>query len=247
MNENKLLALVTGASSGIGSSIAKRLAADNYHVLVHYNKNVDGANRTLASIVESGGSAAVIQFDINNSKDIDSRLDLYFEENDYQLSVLVNNAGRKDDALCGIMSDNAFNSTLSTNVSGTFYLLRWATKKMIRHRAGSIVNISSLSGQTGNAGQINYAASKAAIIAMTKTLATELGKRNIRVNAVAPGLIETEMIENIPFIEEIKKQIPLKRIGKPSEVSGVVSFLCSNDATYITGHTISVNGGLFPS
>jgi 3-oxoacyl-[acyl-carrier protein] reductase len=136
---------------------------------------------------------------------------------------------------------------MRTNVNGPFYLMRWCVRKMLRARAGSIVNIASLAGQTGNAGQANYAASKAALIAMTKTLAMEVGVRGIRVNAVSPGLIETDMIAEIPHIEKLISRIPLGRVGKVEEVSGVVSFLCSPDATYITGQTISVNGGLFPA
>jgi 3-oxoacyl-[acyl-carrier protein] reductase len=136
---------------------------------------------------------------------------------------------------------------MKTNVYGAFYLTRWAVKKMMRQRSGTIVNISSLSGQMGNAGQINYAASKAALIAMTKSLAMELGSRGIRVNAVAPGLIETEMLEALPQLEELKKRIPLGRLGRSDEVAGAVSFLCSADATYITGTTLSVNGGLYPA
>jgi 3-oxoacyl-[acyl-carrier protein] reductase len=125
--------------------------------------------------------------------------------------------------------------------------MRWCVRRMLRQRNGSIVNIASLAGQTGNPGQINYAASKAALIAMTKSLAMEVGSRGIRVNAISPGFIQTEMIEGVPQIEEMKKRIPLGRIGRAEEVAGAVSFLCSEDSSYITGHTISVNGGLFPS
>jgi 3-oxoacyl-[acyl-carrier protein] reductase len=145
------------------------------------------------------------------------------------------------------MSDSAFDSVMKTNVYGPFTLMRFCVRKMLKLRTGCIVNIASLAGQTGNAGQINYAASKAALIAMTKTLSTEVGQRNIRVNAVAPGLIQTDMISSIPMLEEFKKRIPMGRFGTPDEVAGVVSFLCGPDSTYITGHTISVNGGLFPS
>jgi 3-oxoacyl-[acyl-carrier protein] reductase len=159
----------------------------------------------------------------------------------------VNNAGIHVDGMAGMMSDQEFDDVMKTNLYGPFYVLRHATRRMLRARRGSIVNISSLAGQTGNAGQINYAASKAGVIAMTKTLAMEVGKRNIRVNCVCPGLIETEMLEGIPFLDKIVERIPMARLGKPEEVAGAVAFLCSEDASYITGASLSINGGLFPA
>lgn len=241
------LALVTGSSSGIGRAIALRLAKDGYDVLVHYASREAEASETAKRIHDIGGRAETIRFDVRNAKDVETALDDYAKANPTtRYSVLVNNAGIHNDTLLGLMSDDAFDSVMKTNAYGPFYLMRWFVKKMMRQRQGSIVNISSLSGQTGNAGQFNYAASKAALIAMTKSLAMEVGSRGIRVNAVAPGLIETEMLDTIPQLEEFKKRIPLGRLGQPDEVSGVVSFLCSKDAGYITGTTISVNGGLFP-
>jgi len=243
-----MIALVTGSSSGIGKAIAIRLAKDGYHVLVHYGRNQAGAEDTFTQIQKNGGSAEVLQFDVKDKAKIELVLDSYFEQaKEPTPSVLVNNAGIHSDSMAAIMSDKAFEEVIQTNLFGSFYLMRWCVRKMLRHRKGCIVNIASLSGQMGNAGQINYAASKAGLIAMTKTLSNEVGARNIRVNAVAPGLIETEMIEEIPFLDEIKKRIPLKRVGTAEEVAGVVSFLCSADASYITGQTISVNGGLFPA
>ena len=241
-------ALVTGSSSGIGKAIALRLGRDGFHVLAHFNKNSTGAEQTQGRIREAGGSCDLLQFDVSDSAAVDAALNGYFKENSTAvLGALVNNAGIHNDGLLGLMSDEAFDSVMKTNVYGAFYLLRFCVRKMMRQRAGSIVNISSLAGQTGNPGQINYAASKAALIAMTKTLSMEIGSRGIRVNAVAPGLIETEMLSNIPHLEEFKKRIPLGRIGSPDDVAGAVSFLCSKDAAYITGHTLSVNGGLFPA
>lgn len=241
------IALVTGASSGIGRSIAYRLAKDGFHVLIHFNKNAGGAEQTFQQIRSTGGSCEVIQFDVKDGNAVEKALDSFFKSTDKQLFALVNNAGMHSDTLLGLMSDAAFDDVMKTNVYGPFYLMRWSVRRMLKARAGTVVNLSSLSGQMGNAGQVNYAASKAALIAMTKSLSQEIGSRGIRVNAVAPGLIETEMISAIPQIDEMKKRIPLGRFGKPEEVAGVVSFLCSEDASYITGHTISVNGGLFPS
>lgn len=244
---NQQSALVTGASSGIGKVIALRLANDGYHVLIHYNKNASGAEDTAEKIKAAGGSCEVLQFDVKDSASIERVLDGHAKASARPIYALVNNAGIHNDTLLGLMSDTAFDDVMRTNVYGPFFLMRWCVRRMLKARAGVIVNLSSLSGQLGNAGQVNYAASKAALIAMTKSLAQEVGSRGIRVNAVAPGLIETEMIEQIPQLEELKKRIPLGRFGKPEEVAGVVSFLCSSDAAYVTGHTISVNGGLFPS
>jgi 3-oxoacyl-[acyl-carrier protein] reductase len=224
------------------------LARDGYRVLVHYNNNEAGAARTLDEILKAGGRGDLIRFDTQDKEAIETAMDSFMAANPGQrIDVLVNNAGIKKDMLLGMMSDEAFDSVIQTNVYGPFYLMRWCARKMLRQRGGSIVNMASLAGQTGNAGQFSYAASKAALIAMTKSLAMEIGSRGVRINAVAPGLIETEMIQDIPMLEEMKKRIPLGRFGKPEEVAGVVSFLCSADAGYITGATISVNGGIFPA
>jgi 3-oxoacyl-[acyl-carrier protein] reductase len=241
-------ALVTGGSSGIGRAIAARLARDGYHVLVHYNSNEKAAQANADEIRAAGGRAEILKFDVKNSKEIETALDTWSKANSgVSFEVLVNNAGIHSDTMLGLMSDEAFDSVMKTNAYGPFFLMRYFVKKMMRQRRGSIVNISSVAGQTGNPGQVNYAASKAALIAMTKSLAMEIGSRNIRVNAVSPGLIETEMISTIPNLDEFKKRIPLGRIGKPEDVAGAVSFLCSEDANYVTGCTLSVNGGLFPA
>jgi 3-oxoacyl-[acyl-carrier protein] reductase len=243
------IALVTGSSSGIGKAIAIRLARDGFHVLIHYNRDEKGAEDTFTKIHASGGKAEVLQFDVKDVKAVESALEGYFKpaSEGKAISVLVNNAGIHEDTLAGLMSDSAFDNVMKTNVYGPFFLMRWSIRRMLRQRSGCIVNISSLAGQTGNPGQLNYSASKAALIAMTKTLSMEVGSRGIRVNAVSPGLIETDMIAGIPQIEEFKKRIPLGRLGAAEEVAGAVSFLCSKDASYITGQTLSVNGGLFPA
>lgn len=245
---SKGLALVTGGSGGIGQAIALRLGSDGFFVVVHYNSNGAKAEATAEEIRKSGGRAATLSFDVSDSAATETALDSLTKAHpDLTWEVLVNNAGRHNDTLVGFMSDDAFDSVMKTNAYGPFYLMRYFVKKMMRLRRGSIVNISSLAGQTGNPGQFNYSASKAALIAMTKTLAMEVGSRGIRVNAVAPGFIETEMLEAVPQLEEMKKRIPLGRLGTSKEVAGAVSFLCSSDAGYITGATLSVNGGLFPS
>jgi 3-oxoacyl-[acyl-carrier protein] reductase len=242
------LALVTGSSSGIGQAVAKRLARDGYFVLVHFNKNETGAAATLQSIETDGGQGQLIRFDSQNKEEMESAFGQILSAHpERKLEVLVNNAGIAKDMLLALMSDDAFDSVMKTNVYGPFFLMRYCIRRMMRQRSGSIVNMSSISGQTGNAGQLNYAASKAALIAMTKSLAMEVGSRGVRVNAVAPGLIETEMIQEIPMLEELKKRIPLGRLGKPEDVAGAVSFLCSLDAAYVTGITLSVNGGLYPA
>ncbi|HRO66384.1 MAG TPA: 3-oxoacyl-ACP reductase FabG [Pseudobdellovibrionaceae bacterium] len=234
-------ALVTGASSGIGRSIALRLAKDGYTVLVHYNSNEAGALETLSQLREFAPDSRTLPFDVSDSEQVEKAL------KEVEVQVLVNNAGLHVDGMAVLMSNDAFEKVISANLMGPFYVTKILAKKMLLKRKGCIVNISSLAGQTGNPGQANYASSKAGLIALTKTLSKELGPRGIRVNGVAPGLIETEMISTIPSLDELKKQIPLGRFGQASEVAGVVSFLCSEDASYINGHTISVNGGLYPS
>lgn len=238
--------IVTGGATGIGRAISLRLAKDGYHVLVHYNSSVDAAKNLITEIQGSGGAATSVSFDVKNKKDGEEKLSAFFVENPtLSLFGLVNNAGITRDTLVGFMSDEDFTDVIETNVYGAFFLMRWAVKKMLIKKAGSIVNMSSVSGQTGNAGQFNYAASKAAVIAMTKSLSQEVGRKGVRVNSVAPGVIETKMIEEVAFLEAIKNRIPMQRFGKAEEVASVVSFLMSQDASYVTGQTISVNGGLY--
>ncbi len=239
--------LVTGASRGIGRAIAYRLAADGFSILVHYNSNLEKAQNVVDQIKEKGGQAQAIQFDVSQSSEVEAALDPFFKNMPGEFFGLVNNAGIHVDTMAGLMSDDDFDQVVQTNMYGAFYLMRYCLKKMMRNRKGSIVNMASLAGQTGNPGQMNYAASKGGLIAMTKTLAMELAKRNIRVNAVSPGLIETAMVEDIPNIETMIQRIPMQRMGQPDEVAGAVAFLMSPDSTYVTGQTLSVNGGLFPA
>lgn len=244
---DKKWVLVTGSSQGIGKAVALRLAEDGFAVVAHYNSNQTSADNLVKEIQSRGGQAQALGFDVKDSKQIEAQLDSFFKTLHGTLFGLVNNAGIHIDTMAGLMSDQDFDDVIQTNLYGPFFLMRYCLKKMMRKREGCIVNMASLAGQTGNPGQINYAASKGGLIAMTKTLAMELGKRNVRVNAVSPGLIETSMIEDIPQIDEMIKRIPMQRMGQPQEVAGAVSFLLSKDATYITGQTLSVNGGLFPA
>jgi 3-oxoacyl-[acyl-carrier protein] reductase len=225
-----------------------RLARDGFHLVIHFHRNSAGAEETGRLVSEAGGSFECLSFDLRDPKAIDMALEEHFPKG-RELFALVNNAGRHNDALAGMMSDEAFREVMEANVQGAFVLLRWATRRMIRSRAGAIVNVASIAGQTGNPGQINYAASKAALIAMTKTLAMELAPRGIRVNAVAPGLIDTEMIREIPsdHLAKLVERIPLRRLGTSAEVAGAIAFLLSDEASYITGQTLSINGGLFPA
>lgn len=236
------VALVTGASSGIGQAIACRLAKDGFTIIVHYNKNQSGAEATLKQLKSISPDQAhdMVQFDQSNLQDLTSKV-----EKISTLDVLINNAGLHKDAPALLMDDQTFSNIIESNLYGPFALMKICGKKMLLKRSGCIVNITSLSGQVGNPGQANYAASKSGLIALTKTFAIELAQRGIRVNAVAPGLIETEMITEVKGLDEMKARIPMKRFGHADEVASVVSFLCSKDASYITGQTISVNGGLY--
>lgn len=241
-NITSKLALVTGASSGIGRAIAIRLAKDGFQVCVHYNSNKLGAEKTLEEVQKFSPLSQMLQFNMDHAEEVEAAL------KPLDVHTLINNAGFHKDGMALMMSNEVFESVIKTNLFGPFYVSRTCAKKMLAKREGCIVNISSIAGQVGNAGQINYSASKAGLISMTKTLARELSPRGIRVNGVAPGLIETEMLSQMTNqLQEFKKQIPLQRIGTPDEVAAVVSFLCSQDASYISGHTISVNGGLYPS
>ncbi len=248
MSSKHSVVIVSGGGTGIGKAISLRLARDGYFVLINYNSSHAAASEVLSEIEKNGGFGATLGFDVKNREEVESKLtDFFKERSELTLYGLVNNAGISRDTVMGLMSDEDFTSVMETNVYGAFYLTRWAVKKMLLKKAGVIVNMSSLSGQTGNAGQFNYAASKAALIAMTKSLAQEIGRKGIRVNAVAPGIIETKMIEEVPFLQNMKDIIPLRRFGKTEEVASAVSFLISLEASYITGQTLSVNGGLYCS
>lgn len=238
-------ALVTGGSRGIGRAICHKLAAMGYWVIINYRSNEAEANTTLDAIQSAGGNGELLQFDVADKTAIQNTLGAWLENNkEKTLEVLVNNAGIKDDGLMMWMKDEQWESVLQTSLDGFFYVTRAVLNSMLLKRYGRIINIVSLSGLKGMAGQVNYSAAKGGVIGATKALAQEVGKRNITVNAVAPGFIKTDMTEGLPE-DELKKMVPVNRFGTPEEVAHAVAFLASPEAGYITGNVINVNGGLY--
>lgn len=235
--------LVTGASKGIGRAIALRLAGDGFAVTVHYGRDADAAADTARRIAAAGGSARTIGFDIADRAASKAALESDMNAHGVYWGIVLN-AGIARDAAFPAMEDAEWDAVLGTNLDGFYNVLRPVVMPMVSaRRGGRIVTLSSVSGLTGNRGQVNYSAAKAGIIGATKALAVELAKREITVNCVAPGLIQTQMIEGVP-LEEVQKLIPMRRIGRPEDVAGAVSFLCSDDAAYVTRQVIAVNGGM---
>jgi 3-oxoacyl-[acyl-carrier protein] reductase len=233
-------ALVTGASKGIGAAIARALAADGWLVGVGYRSDEDGAKATVEAIEQAGGRAAALGADVTNGAP-----DELFERAEAALGpvlALVNNAGVRADGLAIQLSDDDWDSVLDTNLSAAFRLTRRAMRPMIRARYGRIINVASVVGPRANAGQANYAAAKAGLIGMTKTVAAEVARRGVTVNAVAPGFIETDMTKDLP--ESVLEAVPARRAGTPDEVGAAVRFLASEDAGYVTGTTLFVDGGM---
>ena len=239
-------ALVTGSSRGIGKAIAIRLAKMGYPVLINYLKNKEAAEEVVATIVANGGQAELMPFNAADGKAIEAALDAWESAHpDDYIAVLVNNAGIRKDNVLFMMSDEEWYEVLDTTLNGYFYLTRRLLKHMMpRRRGGRIVNMASLSGVKGLAGQSNYSAAKAALIGATKALAQEVAPRQITVNAVAPGFIETDMTKDLPQ-EELKKLVPVGRFGTAEEVAAAVAFLVSDEAAYITGEVINIHGGLY--
>ncbi len=239
------IALVTGGSRGIGRAICAKLASTGFYVLVNFQKNENEALKTLEIINNSGGAGELLKFDVGNSVEVENALEKWQLSNpEKYISVLVNNAGIRKDALIIWMENNMWNDVINTNLNGFFYTTRFLIKNMIVNKFGRIINIVSLSGLKGLPGQVNYSAAKGAVIAATKALAQEVGKKKITVNAIAPGFISTDMTADLDQ-QQLKSMIPLNRFGTPEEVAELAGFLASENSSYITGEVISINGGLY--
>jgi 3-oxoacyl-[acyl-carrier protein] reductase len=239
------IALVTGGSRGIGRAISVRLAKDGHHVIINYRSDRESAEQALDLVKSSGGTGELLQCDVSDRDAVRKELDRWHEQNPGRsIEILVNNAGMNRDNLMVFMSDGEWEEVIAANQNSFFYVTRYLLQNMLVGKWGRIVNIVSLSGQKGLAGQVNYSASKGAVIAATKSLAMEVGKKKVTVNAVAPGFIRTDMTRDLDE-GQLSSMIPLRRFGLPEEVAEVVGFLVSEKASYITGETISVNGGMY--
>lgn len=241
----KRVALVTGASRGIGRAIAVALAKDGAHVIVNYNGSREAAEETAALIEEAGGSCTLSKFNVADFEETETAMKALVAECG-RLDILVNNAGITKDGLLMKMSEEDFDAVIDVNLKGTFHTIKVASRQMMKQRYGRIVNLSSVSGVIGNAGQANYSSSKAGVIGLTKSVARELASRGITSNAVAPGFIATDMTAAMPenVLEAASKQIPLGYIGKPEDIAAAVAFLSSEQAGYITGQVLCVDGGM---
>lgn len=244
MLKNKI-ALITGAGRGIGRAIAIALAEEGAEVVINYNGSEERAKEVKQTIEENGGKASIYKCNVSDFVACEAMIKDIVKEYGH-LDILVNNAGITKDGLIMKMKEEDFDSVLNVNLKGTFNTIRHSARQMLKQRSGKIINISSVSGILGNVGQANYAASKAGVIGLTKTMARELGSRGITVNAIAPGFVDTEMTEVLS--EEIRenacKQIILGRFGKPEDIANTAVFLASDKADYITGQVISVDGGM---
>jgi len=241
------IALVTGGSRGIGRAVSERLARDGFTIWLNYRGNEEAAASAAAAVEETGAACRPMRFDVADRESVRSTLGPAIEALDPEaarLDVLVNNAGITRDGIIAWMKDEDWTDVVETNLSGTFWVTRLVVGRMLKQRSGRIVNMTSVAGRTGNQGQTNYSATKSGIIGFTRSLAREVARFGVTANAVAPGFIESDMTKDMPA-SEIRKAIPMRRLGRPDEVASVVSFLCSENATYLTGSVIDVNGGLY--
>lgn len=239
-------ALITGGSRGIGKAICIQLAKDSdYHILINYNSNESAALETLKGIESEGNTGEIIKFNVTNSEDVKTALDNWQDQNkDAIIEVIVNNAGITKDGLFMWMPQNDWQDVINTSLNGFYNVTNHLIKKLLRNRYGRIINVASVSGVKGTAGQTNYSAAKGALVAATKALAQEVAKRKITVNAVAPGFIKSDMTAELDE-KELKNLIPVNRFGEPEEVAHAVSFLASKKASYITGEVLNINGGIY--
>jgi 3-oxoacyl-[acyl-carrier protein] reductase len=244
MDEQKI-AIVTGASRGIGRATAVELAKTGYYVVINYNSNEAAAAETLAQIKAFNATGEIQKFDVGNASEVKDALAGIIEQHK-RIDVLVNNAGVTRDGLFLMMGEDEWHTVINTTLNGFYNMTKPVLREMVRKKRGAIVSVSSIAALVPNRGQANYAAAKAGINAATSSLSKEVARFGIRVNAVAPGPIDTEMLSSMPLdANTIKSIIPMARLGKPEEVARVIRFLCSDDASYITGQVISINGGMF--
>ena len=238
-------ALVTGGSRGIGRAVSIKLASMGYHVLINYVSNKAEADRTLQMVREAGGDGEIMQFDVADANQTKDVLQAWQENHAGEyVEVLVNNAGIRRDNILMFMPEEDWHSVIGTSLNGFYYVTQALLQQMLVHKYGRIISLASVSGLKGLPGQTNYSAAKGGIIAATKALAQEVARKNVTVNAVAPGFIETDMTDGLD-VDALKKTIPSQRFGKPEEVAELIGFLASDKAGYITGDVISINGGLY--
>jgi 3-oxoacyl-[acyl-carrier protein] reductase len=238
-------ALVTGGSRGIGRAICLKLAEAGLHIIINYRQSVEEALQTLELIRAGNGTGELLPFDVSSRSSTENALNSWMGSHPGEyIAVLVNNAGIRQDSLMVFMEPESWEGVLSTNLGSFYHVTRSLLKEMLLHKYGRIVSIVSLSGLRGLPGQVNYSAAKAGVIGATKALAQEVGRKNVTVNAIAPGFIRTDMTSDLDE-KELRAQIPLNRFGEPGEVADLVAFLISDKASYITGQIISINGGLY--
>ncbi|HLZ18319.1 MAG TPA: 3-oxoacyl-ACP reductase FabG [Smithellaceae bacterium] len=243
--DEKKVAIVTGASRGIGRATAVELAKTGYYVVINYNASEAAAAETLSQAQAAGGQGEICKFDVANAEEVKQALAKIVETHK-RIDVLVNNAGVTADGLFMMMGEDEWSKVINTTLNGFYNVTKPVLREMVRKKRGAIVSVSSVSAMNPNRGQANYAAAKAGLNAATSSVAKEVARFGIRVNAVAPGPVETDMLSAMPIpADQIKNIIPMARVGKPEEIARVIRFLCSDDASYITGQVISANGGMF--